>query len=386
MAGKKKPKRLLLKQLIMRRVLWALLPCVAGGIYFFGWRSLAIVLWAAVVGFIVEYIFTRLRGEPVTESVFVTTTIFALIMPPTVPWHVVAIGTVFAVMFTKEIFGGFGRNFFNPAMAGRCFVYICFPVAMTAVWSPAAEGVWGALDRWTTALPRDTQTTGGEEGGNEVPPGPAPADIPTLSPPAVPEAVTGATPMAYLKMGRIVLVSGEPAVSDVPFEIPEDQTVRVRRGSFWVQQFFGRISGTMGVTSVLLILVGGIYLFYTKTASRTIILWLIGTYAALSQILHSFGVSPVPTALTALLGGGFLFGAFYMATDPISAPKTELGRILYAILIGVCTVVIRNFSIFNGGLMFSILIGNMFAPIIDYAVRAHAAAGAKRREGKEVPA
>ena len=145
MAGKKKPKRVLLKQLIMRRVLLALLPCVAGAVYFFGWRSLALVLWAAVVGFIVEYIFTRLRGEPVTESVFVTTTILALIMPPTVPWHVLTIGAVFAVMFTKEIFGGFGRNFFNPAMAGRCFIYICFPIAMTAVWSPAAEGVWG---RW----------------------------------------------------------------------------------------------------------------------------------------------------------------------------------------------------------------------------------------------
>ncbi|HQG48949.1 MAG TPA: RnfABCDGE type electron transport complex subunit D, partial [Sedimentisphaerales bacterium] len=116
MVSRKKPKRLLLKQMMMRRVLLALMPCVVGSVYYFGWRSLAMILWSGAVGFAVEYVFTRLRGEPVTESVFVTTTILALIMPPTVPWHVLTVGAVFAIMFTKEIFGGFGRNFFNPAM------------------------------------------------------------------------------------------------------------------------------------------------------------------------------------------------------------------------------------------------------------------------------
>jgi Na+-transporting NADH:ubiquinone oxidoreductase subunit B len=385
MAGKKKPKRVLLKQLLMRRVLLALLPCIAGAVYFFGWRSLALVVWAGVVGFITEYIFTRLRGEPVTESVFVTTTIFALIMPPTVPWHVVAIGVVFSVMFTKEIFGGFGRNFFNPAMAGRCFVYICFPVALTAVWSPAAEGVWGALDRWTTASRAqriDSASEGGTAGERSDP---MPTGVPSLLPPR-PQAVTGATPMAYLKMGRMTLVSEEPALSEAPFDIPEDETVRVRRNSFWAQQFFGRISGTMGATSVLLILIGGIYLFYTKTASRTLILTVIVTYAGFTQLLYMFGVPPVPSGLTALLGGGWLFGAFFMVTDPISAPKTEAGRVIYAILIGIASAVIRNFSIFNGGLMFAILLGNMFAPIIDYGVRARMAAAKQRLEGKEATA
>ena len=338
MDGKNKPRRILLKQVMMRRVLLALVPPLAGAIYFFGWRSLFVGVWAAVVGFAVESIFARLRKEPVSEAVFVTTTIYALVMPPTVPWHVLTIGAVFAVMFTKEIFGGFGRNIFNPAMAGRCFVYVCFPVALTAAWAPAADGLRGALDRWTTAPGAD--------------------------------AVTSATPMAYLKQGRMVLVSQAPVVVKPPFEVPEGETVRIDRTAFWRLQLFGRISGTMGVTSALLTLLGGAYLFYTKTASRTIILWLIGTYAVLNQLLYWAGVPPVPTAPTAVLGGGFLFGAFYMATDPVSSPRTELGRIIYAVIIAVCTVVIRNFSIFNGGLMFSILIGNMFAPIIDYAVQA----------------
>jgi len=313
----KAPVKILVKQLMMRRVLLALLPCVAGGVYFFGWRSLFMVVWAGMVGFIVELIFTRRRSEPVTEAVFVTTTISAIIMPPTVPIHVLTIGVVFAVMFTKEIFGGFGRNIFNPAMAGRCFVYVCFPVALTATWAPVAQGSLGALNKWTTASTTD--------------------------------AITGATPMAFLKAGKLVL----------------------KRNALYQALLLGRISGTMGVTGALLILVGGIYLFYTKTASRTIILSLVTTYAVLNQVLYWLGVEPLLGAVPAVLGGGFLFGAFFMATDPISAPKTEPARIIYGIIIGIFTTIIRNFSIFNGGLMFSILIGNMFAPILDYAVRSY---------------
>ena len=320
----------------MRRVLLALIPCIAGSVYFFGWRSFFIILWSGLVGFITEYIFTRTRNKPVTEAVFVTTTIFALIMPPAVKLHVLTVGVVFAVMFTKEIFGGFGNNIFNPAMAGRCFVYVCFPIALTAAWSPAADGFWGALGKWTTANS--------------------------------PDAITGATPMANLKSGKLVLSSGEKSVNKIPFEIPEDQTVQLKRTALLRGLLIGRISGTMGVTSALLILIGGMYLFITKTASRTIIISVITTYAVFNQVLYWFGVEPVPGAWPAVLGGGFLFGAFFMATDPISAPRTEAAKIFYGVIIAVCTTIIRNFSIFNGGLMFSILIGNMFAPTLDNTV------------------
>jgi Na+-transporting NADH:ubiquinone oxidoreductase subunit B len=349
MAQSKAAKRLLRKQLNMRRVLIALLPCVVGAVYFFGWRCLAVILWAGAVGFVTEYIFCRLRGEPVSEAVFVTTTLYALVMPPTVPWHVVTFGTVFAVMFAKEIFGGFGRNIFNPALAGRCFVYVCFPVALTGTWAPAADGALGALTRWTTV--------------------------------SGPDATTGATPMAYLKAGRLVLGNSESAVSKIPFAVAEDEAVELRRTALLRALVFGRKSGTMGVTSALLICIGGIYLYYTKTASRATILSVIITYAVLNQVLYWAGVEPVPGAWPAVLGGGFLFGAFYMATDPVSSPRTEWGRIIYGVIIAACTLVIRNFSIFNGGLMFSILIGNMFAPIIDYAVRAQVARAKARGKG-----
>ncbi|MBN1807145.1 MAG: RnfABCDGE type electron transport complex subunit D [Sedimentisphaerales bacterium] len=341
MAQSKSHTKIFGKQPINRRVIIALLPCVTGSIYFFGWRCLFLLAWSALVGFIVEFIFSRQRAEAVSEAVFVTSTIFALIMPPTVPLHVLTIGVAFAVAFAKEVFGGFGCNIFNPAMAGRCFVYICFPVALTASWAPVSSESWGALNKWTTVQNKD--------------------------------AITSATPMAHLKAGRIILQNSNSAqvVKEIPTDILEDQAVYVSKDTLFRALLSGRISGPMGATSVVLILIGGIYLFCTKIASRTIILTLVITYAVLNQFLYSFGIEPVPGALPAVLGGGFLFGAFFMATDPISAPKTEPARVIYAILIGVFTTIIRNFSIFNGGLMFSILIGNMFAPILDYTVKAY---------------
>ncbi len=344
MAQAKGLKKVLRKQPINRRVIIALLPCLAGSIYFFGWRCLFVAAWSALIGFAVEFVFCRKRGEPVSEAVFVTTTIFALIMPSTVPLHVLTIGVAFAVMFTKEVFGGFGRNIFNPAMAGRCFVYVCCPVALTSTWAPVATGPLGALAMWTTATS--------------------------------PDVVTGATPMTHLKAGRIVLE--KDGAREIPPDVPEDQIEHVAPAALFRALTFGRISGTMGVTSALAILIGGVYLFWSKTASRTIILTLVITYAALNQILYAFGVEPVPGAWPAVLGGGFLFGAFFMATDPVSAPRTEQAKVIYAILIGAFATIIRNFSIFNGGLMFALLIGNMFAPILDYAVKASKSARAGR--------
>ena len=300
------------KQSIMRRMIVALIPCILAAIYFFGWRSLSIVLVSVAVGFGTEYLFTRRRGEPVTEAVFVSSIIYALILPPTIPWHVLVIGMVFAIMFGKMVFGGFGCNIFNPAMAGRAFIYICFPVAMTATWAPAAQGPWGALGMWSTALP--------------------------------PDVITAATPMALVKAGQLA----PPPL---------------------IEMLIGRLSGTMGVTSVIAILFGGIYVFATKTASRWIIAVVIITYALVNGLLTLLGIPGVPGVMPALMGGGFLFGAFFMATDPISAPKKKPAKIVYGVIIALSTAIIKTFSVFNGGFMFSLLLANMLAPILDYGFK-----------------
>ncbi|NLF39085.1 RnfABCDGE type electron transport complex subunit D [bacterium] len=329
---------LLRAQKPMRKVMIATLPCIFGSIYFFGWRSLAVIIVSCAVAFTVEYLFCRRRGEPASEAVFVTGILFALIMPPTVPWHVVVIGAVFAIMFSKEVFGGFGRNFFNPAMAGRCFVYICFPVALTAMWATPAPSVFDGLQEWLAGgfhhgMPKLTHLAGA---------------LGQWSVASVPEAITSATPMGQIKLD---MLAGKAAT--VP---PLSQLL------------FGNIGGVMGGTSALLALIGGLYLFVTRTASRTIILSVIIPYMALNQVLAWMQIKPFVGALPSTLGAGFLFGALFMATDPVSAPKTEPARVAYGTIIAVCVVVIRNYSIFPAGFMFSLLIANMFAAILDHAV------------------
>jgi Na+-transporting NADH:ubiquinone oxidoreductase subunit B len=343
MAQAKGKSTLLRKQPAMRKVLLATVPCIAGSVYYFGWRSLAIILFCCVIGYFFEWLFCRNRKEPVTEAVFVTAVLFALVMPPGVGWHVLAVGMAVAVIFSKEVFGGFGRNIFNPALAGRCFIYICFPIALTGIWYPPAQGPLGALSQWSSS----------QTGDDTV-------------------AKTGATPMANLKTGRLQLgtADDENFTEQIPFTVADDQQTHIPRQALMKGLLLGRISGSMGVTSAVLILIGGVYLFWKKIASRTTILSVIITYAVLNEVLYWCGVEPVPGAWTALLGGGFLFGAFFMATDPVSSPRTDQAKIIYGIIIGVTTLVIRNFSIFNGGMMFSILLANMFAPILDYAVKA----------------
>ncbi|UCD19573.1 MAG: RnfABCDGE type electron transport complex subunit D [candidate division WOR-3 bacterium] len=317
----------MIRQPIMRRMIRALLPCVIASVYFFGWRSLVVVAVSCITGFVTEYAFTRRRDEPVSEAVFVSAIIYALILPPTIPFHILIFGMVFAIVFGKMVFGGFGSNIFNPAMVGRAFLYICFPIAMTATWASAAPGPWGALGLWSTG--------------------------------SLPDAVTAATPMALVKAGQAL----PPSLTTL---------------------FIGRLAGSMGVTSVLAILIGGIYVFYTRTANRYIIVTVIIVYALINGLLTIAGTPANPGILPALMGGGFLFGAFFMATDPISAPRTRPAMIIYAAIIATGTAIIRTFSVFNGGLMFSILLANMFAPILDYTFKNRVCSERIVKDTKEV--
>lgn len=289
----------------------ATIPCILASVYFFGWRSLALVLVSCLVAFITEYLFLLKRRELVSEAVFVTGILYALILPPTTPWHVVIIGIVFAILFAKMVFGGFGKNVFNPAMSGRAFVYICFPVAMTARWAPPAMGIWGALGTWSTAL--------------------------------FPDAISSATPLALAKAGHTILTLQELII--------------------------GRIAGSMGVTSVVAILLGGMYLIITKTANRWLTATVILVYGLSNGILAVIGTPGAVGLLPAILGGGFLFGAFFMITDPVTAPKSRGAQLLFAALVGIAAAIIRTFSVFNGGFMFALLLGNMFAPILDYVFK-----------------
>lgn len=298
----------------MLRVCYALGPLVIAAIYLFGWRSLLLIAVAFLFGIAAEAIFTLRQGKPITSAVFVTCLIFSLSLTPALPFWMVIVGIVVGVSIGKMIFGGFGQNIFNPAMVGRCFLYITFPIEMTNTWVKPMWGGIGGFGHWSSPV----------------------------------DAITQATPLLVLRNGA-------------PFPLRE--------------LFFGNIPGSLGETSALLILLGGIYIVYKKAASwRLVTSCLLGATLT-SSILHLAGVASVAPPLSNLLSGSFLFGAIFVVSEPISGAKTQEGQWIYGFIIGALTVVLRGFSNFSCGLMFSVLIMNAFVPLLDQTVRQVKAAG-----------
>lgn len=303
-------RKLILWQKPMQQVLYALAPLALAAVYFFGWQALLLLLLINGVGFLLEYLFLRRFQEPVSSAVFVTNTIFVLSLPPGLPAWMAVLGIVVALLFGKLVFGGFGRNVFNPAMVGRAFIYVSFGQAMTGTWPAPYGGALAGLGR------------------------------------LFPDAASGASALAK---------DGPTAFSHLDL-------------------LLGRVPGSLGETSALLIILGGCYLLWKKTANYRIVVGGLLGFLALQSIFwlarvpsQTLGFSPDP--LYALLAGGWLFGIFFVATDPISAAQTNSGRWLYGLFVGLVTVLIRTFSIWPEGLMFAVLLGNMFAPITDYLIK-----------------
>lgn len=286
------------KQLMMRRVLYALTPIFLFSVYLYGWRSLTIMAVSLVMGTMTEYFFEKGRKKKVSEAVLVTAVIYAMALPPKTPLWVVTVGIVFAVFMGKEVYGGFGRNVFNPAITGRLFIYITFPNLLAASWM--TPGGFGAHA----------------------------------------DAVSAATPLMMLHSGS----GGELRLFDL---------------------FFGLHGGSLGESSIILILLGAAYLIYTKTASWRIILSSFGSAAVLSFVLDLLGVKGAFPALVSLMSGSLLFVSVFMATDPVSAPKKPLAQILFGIIVGSVAVTLRLFSAFPEGTSFALLVGNTFASLID---------------------
>jgi RnfABCDGE-type electron transport complex D subunit len=304
----RRPENLFLMQKVMLRVCYALFPLVFASVYLFGWRSFVLVLVVLAFGIATEALFTLREGKPITSAVFVTSLIFSLSLPPRIPFWMAVVGIVAGVGLGKMVFGGFGRNVFNPAMVGRCFLYVTFPIEMTNQWAGPVWGGAAGFGRWSVAL----------------------------------DAVTQATPLVEWRKGI-----------SVPME----------------QLFLGNTAGSLGETSAVLILLGGVYLMYTKAAPwRLAVSCLIGGIL-LSSVLNGFGATGVPSALATLLSGSFLFGSVFVVTEPVSGAKTQYGQWIYGFMVGGLTVVLRGFSNFPEGVMFSILIMNAFVPLIDQAVR-----------------
>ncbi len=279
------------------------------GMFWFGFlKVLPLIVVSYVVGLGIEFASAQIRGHEVNEGYLVSGMLIPMIVPVDVPLWMLAISVAFAVIIGKEIFGGTGMNIWNPALLSRAFLFFAYPSHMSG------DKVWIA----------------GLSDGN-----------------GIIDGFSGATPLAEASVGNPI-----PSTLDM---------------------FIGLIPGSVGETSTIAILLGAIILIYTGVASWKIMFSCV--LGALSIGLLVNAVAPDPTSYLAmpawnhLVMGGFAFGAVFMATDPVTSAQTECGKWIYGFFIGVIAIVIRLFNAgYPEGMMLSILLMNMFAPLIDHYV------------------
>ncbi|MBQ1312235.1 MAG: RnfABCDGE type electron transport complex subunit D [Blautia sp.] len=293
---------------IMQLVVLSLLPATVFGIFNFGLRALLVVIVTVASSVFFEWLYCRLMKKPntiVDFSAVVTGLLLALNMPASIPLWIPVLGSAFAIIVVKELYGGLGQNFMNPALAARCFLLISFAGRMTNFTT--SEKFRGAVD-----------------------------------------AVSGATPLASLKTNGFA----EGSVS------------------LW-HLFIGNIQGTIGETSVLFILFGALILLYYKVISPKLPLAYIGSFAlfVLLYMMFTNADFSLRYLFTQLFGGGLMFGAWFMATDYVTSPITEKGRIIYGCFLGILTGIFRIFGPSSEGVSYAIIIGNLLVPVIDRYTR-----------------
>ncbi len=299
----------------MYGVLIALVPALLVSLCFFGLGALIVTLVSITSCIVFEAFIQKflLKTEISVKdgSAILTGLLLAFNLPSNLPVHLVVLGAAVAIGIGKMTFGGLGNNLFNPALVGRVFLLISFPVQMTS---------------W-----------------------PKPAVLPITL-----DATTSATPLGIMKEG---LMKGE-SVSNIMSQIPSFQDM-----------FIGNMGGSMGEVSAIALILGGIFLIWRKIISWHIPFSMIAAIAIFAGILHA--VSPEQYADPAfhILTGGVLLGAFFMATDYVTSPMSKKGMLIYGSLIGILTVCIRVFGSYPEGVSFAILIMNAFTPLINKYVK-----------------
>ena len=279
---------------IMRQVIIALLPTTIAAIYFFQLRAIFLILNCVLSCALTEFLITKIRKQasPIKDfSAILTGLLLALILPPSMKWYGATIGSIFAILVGKQIFGGLGANIFNPALIGRAFLMAAYPKMLT-----------------------------------------------TFIKPKIVDAITCATPLSLWKFNKTLT-----SLKDL---------------------FFGNIAGSLGETSAICIVLGGLYLLVRKIADWRIPISIILTTVLISLV--GYRINPLNgPMLFHICSGGLLLGAFFMATDPVTTPFTPKGRYTFGICCGIIIMIIRYFSGLPEGVMYSILFMNGFVPLIN---------------------
>ena len=313
---------------VMRRVLYAMLPGIAALLWFFGWGVLLNLLLATVVALAVEALLLLARGKPLAlylgdYSAVVTAWLLAVALPPLAPWWLTVIGVLAAIVLAKHLYGGLGYNPFNPAMIGYVVLLISFPREMSSWLVPHGLGQPAALDLLDSA--------------RAIFGGVLPAGI-------APDALTGATPLDVLRT-RLGLGQSVSEVRNSPV--------------------FGLVAGHGWEWVALGFLGGGLWLVYTRAADWRIPVGMIGGLVLIATVFYLADPQHYAPPWFHLWSGAAIFGAFFIATDPVTASTTPRGRLLYGAGIGVLVYVIRTFGGYPDGVAFAVLLMNIVAPTLD---------------------
>ena len=295
---------------LMLDVLIALVPALCAAVFFFGPRALIATVISVVACEIFEMGYRKLLHKTQTNgdlSAAVTGVLLAFVCPVTLPYWMLIIGDFFAIVVVKQLFGGLGKNFINPALGGRAFLILSYPVAMTT---------WAVPGKWSGLI-------------------------------SAADAVTGATPLSVDFMHSGIL--------------PDEASI--------MDMFVGNVGGCIGEVSAVMLLAGGIYLIARGVIRPNIPVAFIATVAVLTFIFPQGGNDRLTWMLYELLGGGLFLGAFFMATDYVTSPTSPKGEIVFGIGCGLLTVFIRYFGGYPEGVSYAILIMNVCVWFIDQATK-----------------
>lgn len=298
---------------IMYGVIIAMIPALAVSVYYFGLGAIKVTLIAVVSSLIVEWLIQKflIKGKTsvLDGSAVITGMLLAFNVPSNLPWWIIVIGAIVSIGIGKMSFGGLGNNPFNPALVGRVFLLISFPVQMTS-WPKVNVLNFSMVD-----------------------------------------AETGATPLAIIKEG---LAKGDK-FSDLMANLPTTYT----------DMFLGQMGGSLGEISAAALILGGLYMLFRKIITWHIPVSMIGAIGIFSGILYLVNPEQYADPLFHVLTGGVLLGAIFMATDMVTSPMTGKGMLIFGAGIGILTILIRVFGAYPEGVSFAILIMNAFVPLIN---------------------
>ncbi len=308
---------------IMLTVIIAMLPALLWSIYLYGIRALLVVAVSTLASVASEFLYQKLMKQRVTVSdlsAVVTGILVGFNLSPLIPLWIAAVGSIFAIVIVKQLFGGIGKNFLNPALAARVFLFIAFSKPMSTFAEPLSK-----ISLFNSN-----------------------ADV-----------IASATPMASLKAGTV----------------PPDINI--------IQSFIGQTSGCIGEVSCLLLLCGGLVLLVRRVITWHIPVSFIGTVALLTYLFAPRTADAASFMMFSICSGGLFLGAIFMATDYATCPMTSSGKLIYGVGCGAITVFIRFFAGFNEGVSFAILIMNLLVWYIDKLTRPRPFGKIKSKKGEK---